>query len=294
MSAAYSTPSEDTSRAPNRFDLQGHRGARGLAPENTIPAFRRALEIGVATLEMDVVVAGDGTVVVSHEPWMASEKCVSPDGDRIADVDRHNIYEMAYDDVATYDCGSQQLKNFPEQEPQAARKPRLRDVIRMAEAYTRDHNRGPVFYNIEVKSRPEWDGTYHPKPRGFVERVLTAVTEAGVASRTTIQSFDVRSLEHVHRLNAPVRTAFLVGWAANDGGAENVEALSFLPDIYSPDVRLVDENLVTTLRARGVQLIPWTVNEIDAMKRLLRLGVDGFITDYPNRGRAVLDEYTAK
>lgn len=275
-------------QTPDGFDLQGHRGARGLAPENTIPAFRRALELGVTTLEMDVVIAGDGTVVVSHEPWMAPEKCLTPDGNRIEGDKRADIYDMTYEEVAAYDCGSLTLDDFPDQEPQSAPKPGLRDVIQMAEAYTREHDRPPVFYNIEIKSRPDWDGQFHPDPAAFVERVLAVVTSEDVAARTTLQSFDPRSLEAVHQQNGTVRTALLVGWAGTDGLAENLQALSFVPDIYSPAVRLVDEALATSVHDRGLRLIPWTVNERSAMKRLIRLGVDGLITDYPNRGRAVL------
>ena len=283
-----SPASADTTLTPEGFDLQGHRGARGLAPENTIPAFRRALEIGVTTLEMDVVIAEDGTVVVSHEPWMASEKCLTPDGARFANGKRRNIYEMTYEEVAAYDCGSLTLDDFPEQTPQSAPKPRLRDVIQMAEAYTQRHERPPVFYNIEIKSRPEWDGTYHPDPTTFAERVLTVVTDEAVAPRTTIQSFDPRSLEAVHQRNTTVRTALLVGWAGDDGFAENVASLSFSPDIYSPAARLVDEALVSDVHERGMLIIPWTVNDPSTMKRLLRVGVDGLITDYPDRGREVL------
>ena len=278
----------DTTQTPEGFDLQGHRGARGLAPENTIPAFRRALEIGVTTLEMDVVIAGDGTVVVSHEPWMASEKCLTPEGSRFANGKRRNIYEMTYPEVAAYDCGGLKLDDFPEQKPESAPKPRLRDVIRTAEAYTQEHDRPPVFYNVEIKSRPEWDGTYHPEPTTFAERVLSVVTDEAVAPRTTIQSFDPRSLEAVHQKNTAVRTALLVGWAGDDGLAENVASLSFSPDIYSPAARLVDEALVAGVHERGMRIIPWTVNDPSTMKRLLRLGVDGLITDYPDRGREVL------
>jgi len=280
--------SPDTTLTPDGFDLQGHRGARGLVPENTVPAFRRALEIGVTTLEMDVVIAEDGAVVVSHEPWMAPEKCLTPEGARFSNGKRRNIYEMTYTEVAGYDCGSLTLDDFPEQQPESAPKPRLRDVIQMAEAYTQEHGRPPVFYNVEIKSRPEWDGTYHPDPTTFAERVLAVVTGEGVAPRTTIQSFDPRSLEAVHQKNAPVRTALLVGWAGDDGLDENLASLSFLPDIYSPAARLVDEALVTGVHERGMLIIPWTVNDPSTMKRLLRFGVDGLITDYPDRGRDVL------
>jgi glycerophosphoryl diester phosphodiesterase len=193
---------------------------------------------------------------------------------------------MTYEEVAAYDCGSLKLSEFPEQEPQSAPKPSLREVIRRAEAYVQEHDRDPVFYNIEIKSRPSWDEHFHPDPTTFAERVLAVVTEEAVASRTTIQSFDPRSLEAVHEQNATVRTALLV-WT-DDGLAEHLDALSFVPDIYSPAARLVDEALPAGVHERGLQLIPWTVNERSAMKRLVRLGVDGLITDYPDRGRTVL------
>lgn len=293
LGMASSLAHAQSSRSPDGFDLQGHRGARGLAPENTIPAFRTALEIGVTTLEMDVVISKDGVVVVSHEPWMAGEKCRTPDGERIAaGKARHRIYERTYEQIAGYDCGSLTLEEFPEQKPTAAPKPRLRDVLQMAETYVKEHDRPPVFYNIETKSRPEWDGTFHPDPSIFAERVLAVVEDEDVAPRTTIQSFDPRTLEAVHRQNTVVRTALLVGWSGSDGLEDDLATLSFVPDIYSPNARLVDEALVEAVHDRGLQLIPWTVNEPDAMKQLIRLGVDGLITDYPDRGQTVLRQRT--
>jgi glycerophosphoryl diester phosphodiesterase len=288
--SAQSRSSRPPTQVPEGFDLQGHRGARGLVPENTIPAFRRALGLGVTTLEMDVVVSADGVVVVSHEPWMAQAKCLAPDGAPIpADEARaHRIYEMSYEQIAAYDCG-RRLEDFPEQEPVSAPKPRLRDVLEMAENYVDTHDRGPVFYNIETKSRPDWDGTLHPEPEAFVRRVLAVVTAAGVAPRTTIQSFDPRTLEAAHRQNATVRTALLVGTAGNPGLDDNLSTLSFVPDIYSPNAELVDDALVSAVHDRALALIPWTVNDPDAMTRLVRLGVDGLITDYPDRARAVLE-----
>ena len=284
-----STPPH-AARSPEGFDLQGHRGARGLAPENTLPACRRALELGVTTLEMDVVVARDGTVVVSHEPWMNARICRTPAGERIAEPDEraHNIYEMDYDQVASYDCGSLRHPDFPEQVLQSASKPRLRDVFDRAEAYVAAHDRAPVFYNIEVKSRPGWDETFHPDPETFVRRVLSVVAEEDVASRTTIQSFDPRILEELDRENAGVRVALLVGASGAEEVEERVAELSFVPEIYSPHALSVDADLLSAVHDRGMTLIPWTVNDPDEMRHLIALGVDGLITDYPDRAQAVL------
>lgn len=290
LSSQDPAASSDSTLVPEGFDLQGHRGARGLAPENTLPAFRRALEFGVTTLEMDVVLSGDGEVVVSHEPWMNPDICLTPDGERIprGEARQHALYQMSYDRIAAYNCGSLQPAQFPEQQNEPVSKPRLSEVLREAEAYVRAHPREPVFFNIEIKSRPAWDGRFHPAPDTFATRVLEVVKEAGVAARTTLQSFDPRPLEVIDRQESPVRLALLVNWMGDRGLSTNLERLSFVPDVYSPDVRLVDEALVAAAHERGLQLIPWTVNERPTMKRLVRLGVDGLITDYPNRARDVL------
>ncbi|MFB6272577.1 MAG: glycerophosphodiester phosphodiesterase family protein [Salinibacter sp.] len=258
---------------PNGIDLQGHRGARGLAPENTIPAFRRALEIGVTTLEMDVVVSGDGQVVVSHEPWMNHKICSLPSGAPVpADEEKeHTLYRMPYAEIERYDCGRRQHPDFPRQETFPAVKPLLRDVIAMAESYVAEHDRPPVFYNIEIKSRPDWDDEFHPSPDDFARRVLRAVREGGVANRTIIQSFDERVLRVARREGAlPVRLALLV----MHGTADTLS---------------VSEALVQAAHDRGLRVVPWTVNERDAVRRLVRLGVDGLITDYPDVAQDVLE-----
>lgn len=295
--ASQSGPSmPDSTLRPEGFDLQGHRGARGLAPENTIPAFRRALELGVTTLEMDVVVSTDGTVVVSHEPWMSHEICTKPSGAPVLEEEERqlNLYEMTYSEIEQYDCGSRGHPDFPGQKAQPATKPRLADVFEMAESRKRsgEHDRAPVFYNIEIKSRPSWDGRFHPAPDVFAEQVVRTVHEAGVTARTTIQSFDHRALRAARELEIErsprVRFALLVGRGALGGFGRHVKQLGFTPDIYSPDYRLVSATLIQQTRKRGVLVVPWTVNDREAMRRLIRVGVDGLITDYPDKGVQVV------
>lgn len=285
---------------PDSFDLQGHRGARGLAPENTLPAFQRALEIGVTTLEMDVVISEDGTVVVSHEPWMNPEICSLPSGDPVPEdtAREHNLYRMTYAEIKKYDCGTRQHSDFPQQDPEPAVKPRLRDVIAEAEAYVAEHERPPVFYNIEIKSRPDWDEQFHPPPADFARRVLSVVHTQGVAARATIQSFDERALRAVNQLRPEqedemdVRLALLVGRGTDGSLADQLERLGFPPAIYSPDRRLVDAQLLQAAHDRGLWVVPWTVNEREEMRRLIRLGVDGLITDYPDVGKEVVETRT--
>ena len=276
---------------PDDFDLQGHRGARGLLPENTIPAFLKALELGVTTLELDTVVAGDSTVVVSHEPWMSAGICSTPEGKPVPVLTqkRHRIYGMTYAEVARYDCGSRGNPRFPRQQKMAVAKPRLIDVIEAAEAYAAEHGLPPPRYNIETKARPEWDGTLTPPPETFTRLLYGVLVQAGVKDRATIQSFDVRTLQAARRLDPAWQTVLLIDRDADRGIAANLDALGFTPAVYSPDYRLVDAALVAEVHRRGMRLIPWTVNTAEAMQALVALGVDGLITDYPDVGVALLD-----
>jgi glycerophosphoryl diester phosphodiesterase len=288
-------------RVPSGFDLQGHRGARGLAPENTLPAFRKALDLGVTTLELDVVISKDGKVVVSHEPWMSATICRTPDGTPISEDEEteHNIYAMSAEDVARYDCGTREHPRFPDQILQTARKPLLRDVIERAEAVADSTGRPPVFYNVETKIRPEWEGTFTPGPEPFARAVVEVLQETGVASRSTVQSFDPRTLEVVRRLDSTPRIALLISERFDQGLDENLKRLSFRPDIYSPAYALVDADLMADVERLNegqgrppLQVIPWTVNEKADMHRLIDRGVDGLITDYPDRALEVVRNRT--
>ena len=273
---------------PPRFDLQGHRGARGLLPENTIPAFLRALGLGVTTLEMDVVIAKDSTVVVSHEPWMSAVICKRPDGKWVLNAKKHNIFEMTYDEVAQYDCGTRVNPRFPRQEKMKVAKPRLIDVIEAAEHYARESGLRAVQYNIETKARPDWDGTFTPDPETFTRLLYDVLVETGVKDRAILQSFDVRTLQVGRRLDPTWRLALLISRTYDAGLAANLDTLGFTPAIYSPDYRLVDADLVREAHERGMHVIPWTVNTLEEMQRLKALGVNGLITDYPDVGGALL------
>ena len=144
------------------IDWQGHRGCRGLMPENSLPAFEKALELGVKTLELDVVINKDKEVIVSHDPWMSPQFCITPGGEKLEGIveDLPRIYHLTYEEITAYDCGSSGNSNFPEQQKIKVYKPMLVEVFRMSEKYCKDNRRNEVYYNIEIKSNPEWDGIY--------------------------------------------------------------------------------------------------------------------------------------
>ena len=278
---------------PRVYDLEGHRGCRGLMPENTIPAFLKALSLGVNTLEMDVVISQDGQVVVSHEPYMNAEFCIRPDGVPVTKAEQKTLilYKMPYAEIKQYDTGSNGNGRFPEQQKRKTYKPLLSDVIAAAEAY-RVENKLPLFsYNIELKSEADQYDVSQPQPAPFCRLVNTVLETAKLdPSRIVIQSFDFAILQEWNRqvVAKKMLTVRLSALVENIRGvAHNLEKLGFKPAIYSPNYQLIGRESIAELHQQGIKVIPWTVNNPADMRRMLELGVDGLITDYPDRAKGL-------
>ena len=291
--------------APARtFDLQGHRGARGLAPENTVAGFRRALTLGVTTLEMDVVVSADGRVVVSHDRRLNPAITRGPDGRWLAPplppLNGLTLAELRTYDVGRVDPASRYAERFPHQQPvDGARIPTLGEVLALAAP-----DGSPVHFNIETKLSP-LEPALTPPPDAFADAVLEEVRAADASHRVIIQSFDWRTLRRVQAVAPGVRTAYLSAqqewldniqagqpgrspWMAgldiDDVGGSVPRAVHAAGgDIWSPYFRELEPAALEQARDLGLRVIVWTVNEVDDMNRLIDLGVDGIITDYPDR-----------
>lgn len=266
-----------------RFDIQGHRGARGLRPENTIPAFLLALDSGVTTLELDLAITKDQKVMVSHEPWMSASICKTPEGSAFDSKDerKYNIYKMTYDQVRHWDCGSKGNNSFPQQQKMTTSKPLLSDVIVAAENHIKSYTRYEVDYNIELKSSPEGDNKFHPSPQVFSDLVYKLIDEYLPWDRVVIQCFDFRVLRYWHEKYPDVRLSAVVDNKKTI--EENLDDLGFMPSIYSPYYKLLTKEDVKWLHDKKIRVIPWTVNETNDMLSLKGMNVDGFITDYPDR-----------
>lgn len=269
------------------FDLQGHRGARGLLPENTIPGFLEAVDLGVDTIELDVVVTADDRILVSHEPWFNHEISTKPDGIPVSEEEEMelNIYEMTYEETQQFDVGMREHPRFPEQKKMSVQKPLLEDAIRAVEHYIKEQELNPVQYNIETKSEPDLYGIYYPQPSRFAsllhDLLMKLDEEFNLEERIIIQSFDPNTLIEFHTLNPDIRTAMLV--FEDQPMQSYIERLGFTPEIWSPDYELVTTEIVEEAHKRGMKVIPWTVKRTEEMRSLLEMGVDGIITDYPNR-----------
>jgi glycerophosphoryl diester phosphodiesterase len=266
------------------FDKQGHRGCRGLMPENTIPAMIKALDLGVTTLEMDIAITKDKKPVLSHDQWFAQEITTKPDGDYMGEREERKfvIYWMTYEQVKTFDVGMKPHPRFPQQQKMKVVKPLLADVIDSAEKHASATGRPLPYYNIETKTNPEFDGVFHPKPEEFVDLLMSVIYAKGIKERTIIQSFDFRTLQYLHQKYPQAKTAMLIEDFDKRTIDDQLKDLGFVPTIYSPAYSLINEKLVKHCHQQGIKLIPWTVNDKPTIEKLKAMGVDGIITDYPN------------
>ena len=264
------------------FDKQGSRGARGLMPENTIAGMLRALDLGVTTLGMNVVISKDNQVVLSHEPYFNNEISLTPAGKAIAlkDERSYNMYHMDYAEIRKFDVGSKLHTRFPGQQKFKAYKPLLSEVIDSVEAYVKLHKLPKPNYGIEIKTVRKGDLEFHPEPAEFSQLVMDVVNAKKISKRTIIQAFDIRSLQYVHEKYPKMRTALMID--EKEDFENNIKDLGFSPTVYSPYSVLVGKGLVDRCHAAGIRIIPWTVNSPKEMQYMVGLGVDGIITDYPN------------
>lgn len=273
---------------PADFDWQGHRGARGLLPENTIPAFLRALSYPeVSTLELDVVISKDNRVIVSHEPWMSAEICTGPDGKKMSETeaDRVKIMDLTTSDIATYDCGQLPHPRFPDQAKRPAQKPTLAAVFAAVDRYCVQQERPSPHYNIELKYEADHEGVYVPSRARFAELVIEDLDAWGHPELVTLQCFDPPTLAVIRKLRPEIQLAYLDEFPGEL--RKKMDAIGFVPPIYSPYHIHVDEDIMRQAEDLGMRVIPWTVNTVDEMKKMIHLGVDGIITDYPDRIAAV-------
>jgi glycerophosphoryl diester phosphodiesterase len=294
------------------FDLQGHRGARGLAPENTLEAFALALSIGVTTLELDLAMTKDDVLVISHDRSLNPDHTRGPDGQFLG-AEGPAIRSLTLAEVQRYDVGrlkpgSAYAASLPQQRPaDGARIPTLAVLFDHVRKNGADH----VRFNIETKITPT-SGAETPDAETFAAAVAKAVRDAALTARVSIQSFDWRTLVALKGIAPEIERVCLTAEALNfdtikrgEPGASPWTAGFDIDDfggsvprlvqaagcqVWSPLYRNAKPDDVAAAKALGLKVLPWTVNERAEMERLIALGVDGIITDYPDRLRALMAE----
>jgi glycerophosphoryl diester phosphodiesterase len=302
-------PAAASGVAPRVIDLQGHRGARGLRPENTLPAFALALELGVSTLELDVGVSRDGVVVVSHDPLLNPDLTRGPDGrwlDGPGPVVAYTDWaELRHYDVGRARPGSRTAQQFPQQQPADGT-----PLARLAEVFDLVRARGAaeVRLSIETKISPLRPELTLP-PEAFARAVVAEIRRAGMAARSTVQSFDWRTLQLVQALAPEIGTVYLsvqrrgfdtIGagqpqaspWTAglrhDDHGSVPHMVRAAGGRLWSAHHADLSTEVVAQAHNLGLTVLTWTVNDPADIDRALDLGVDGVITDHPERARAAL------
>ena len=263
------------------LDIQGHRGCRGLYPENTIPAFIHALELGVNTLELDVCISKDNQVIISHEPFFNHEISLDPTGNEISEENEksHNLFQLTAEQIKQYDVGLKPHPRFPYQKKLAATKPLLKELFTEAEKWGKANNK-TILYNIEIKRKPENDGIFHPPYETFTDLVMEVITASGLTNNIFVQCFDHKTLKYLHQAFPDQKTVLLV---EDTLPIENhLERIGFIPTIYSPNESLVNPSLIAYCHKQGIQVIPWTTNDATMAEKLIKMGIDGIISDYPD------------
>jgi glycerophosphoryl diester phosphodiesterase len=290
------------------FDLQGHRGARGLAPENTLAAFTTALEIGVSTLELDLAMTKDGVVVVHHDARLNPELTRGPDGEFLTEVGPP-IRKLSFEELRRYDVGrlkprTPYARRVATQKPaDGAAIPSLAEVFDLVKRAGAGHIR----FNIETKLAPGSHDT--PEPEPFARAVVEAVRKAGMSERVTVQSFDWRTLKILAEIAPELTRSCLTSeghfdtmqrdlagpspWTAGldidaHGGSVVTLVKAAGCHVWSPSFRDLTPARLERGKELGLRVIPWTVNAPENMAKLIAWGVDGLITDYPDRAREVM------
>jgi glycerophosphoryl diester phosphodiesterase len=283
------TLAANASAVPTDFDLQAHRGGRGETTEESLRAFAKSIELGVSTLELDIVITADGHPLVWHDPTIEAEKCSDTRpafaGDPQYPYVGKLVHELTLAQIRMLDCANR-LAEFPNAEVVRGNKiATLPEVFALADS---DHS--DVRFNIETKVEADRPGQ-SAEPQQFVDVILAAVRAAGKVDRVEIQSFDWRTLPMVHRAEPSIPLVALYDAETRvPVGDPMIGALLVGADIISPDYQLVTgPPYVDRAHSLGLKVIPWTVNDVRAMRELIGYGVDGIITDYPTLLRGVLD-----
>ncbi len=255
--------------------IHGHRGSRGTMPEDTLPAFDAALKAGADALELDMNVTKDDVIVVSHEPNITPALCLGPDGKKL---DKPvPIRSLTLEEVKKYDCGSLPNPKFPKQvQVPGTRIPTLDEVFALVETSTWPAAKAAEF-NIETKIFPA-EPWLSPAPEAFAALVVNTVKKHGMQARVMVQSFDVRTLKAVRKLDPSIRLSQLT----SEELVDIVPALKAAGiEIWSPNYKWITPEAVKAAHAAGIKVVPWTVNNAREWDALIDGGVDAIITDYP-------------
>jgi len=251
-------------------------------PENTVSAMKNAIDLGIKTLEFDLQLSGDGHVVVSHDNYFHPRYSTRPDGSLIMPEDpKEYLYTMPYDSILKYDVGLRFVDRWPSQVKVAEVKPLATNLIDFTEEYAAKKGFKPC-YNIEIKSLAgEGEGTLWPDYVEFCDKCVDLLLSKNLGNRLIVQTFDTRALEYIHENWPNVILSYLT---EDETDIETILGqISFKPEWWSPNHEVVTLENVAYCHARGIKVVPWTVDDPDEIRRMVSCDVDAIISNYPDR-----------
>ena len=286
---------QNVSESQYVVDVQAHRGGMGLRPANTLEAMKHAIDLGVNTLEMDIVVTKDNKVILCHDKYFTWQETTRPDGTFITKEEpKTYLWHLTYDEIKKYDVGQRQHPNYPEQVTMPAVRPLLSDVLTFTENYAEEKGLAPLKYNIEIKADPDYDGGIEgeswPVYNEFVDICVPVLQSFNLGDRLIVQSFDERALSYMHIKYPELILSYLAGggeveWLENDEMDFDrvIGKIGFYPEWFSPANIFVSKTTVDEAHRRGMKVVTWTPDDKEEMQRLIDCGVDAIITNYPDR-----------
>ncbi len=270
--------------AQNTIMIVGHRGCRGYMPENTIAGFQRAIDDGVDGIEWDVVVNGEGQLVVSHEPYFHKDFCLDREKNDIKDESLYNIYKMTQSEIEAFDCGSKIHKKFTKQRKEKATKPLLKELVEQLPQIKRKR----IFFEIK-SDEPEY-GISQPYPAEYATLILKEVKKYRLKN-VLYMSFDQNILEELNKTNPSLKLVYL---SNKKNLKKDLKLLPFKPYALGLYYPTLNAKKVKFFRKQKIGIYAWTVNDSKAAEKMIDLGIDAIITDYPEAIIGVRGSYSSK
>ena len=253
----------------SEYKIFGHRGCRGLYPENTIVGFQKAIQMGVDGIEFDVVVNKNLQLVISHEPYIDTSYCISK-------LDKNhslNIFEMELDEIKKIDCGSKYIDRFPNQIKIKEQKPTFKELEKKLENYEGD-------LLFEIKSHPDYVNKNFPDYPTYARTIIGETKNSPLLKNIIFMSFDWRILNELYKINTNLKYIFL---SEKKDFTNDLNFLTFKPFALGLDYKIISKSTVDSAHDNNQLVYAWTVNSFEIFKNLIEINADGIITDYPDK-----------
>jgi glycerophosphoryl diester phosphodiesterase len=256
-----------TISSQNQYKIFGHRGCRGIYPENTLNGFKKAIELNVDGIELDIVVNKNQELVISHEPYIDSLYCIKNVLNK-----KENIFKMNIKEIQEVDCGSKFIKEFPNQIKVKEQKPTFKEFSRTFKNY-----QGDIL--IEIKYDSNKINEYYPNYSSYAKLIYNETKNGRVFKNLYLMSFNIKILKELYKIMPDTKYIFL---SESKDWISQMKLLSFKPHGVGVKYKKIKKSLISEIHNNEQIIYAWTVNKLKKYKKLIALGVDGIITDYPD------------